>query len=261
MISLDNALWIATPLIETVVLGLIIYRRLWRLLPIFTIYCIWDICADIAYVPIQRFAHDSYLTFYLVETFIDSVLQFCVLVELAWSVLRPIRSSLPRSALVVVSGLILAVGMAIWPFSDVHAALSPEGHLLMHLLQTVSIMRIVFFLALAGCSQLLSIGWRDRELQVATGLGFYSIVNLGVAMLHTHSATSAQNSEWNQFVVGSYICSLLYWSISFAQQEAKRREFTPQMQNLLLAMAGVARADREALSGSSVTNEQGRRGR
>ena len=39
---------------------------------------------------------------------------------------------------------------------------------------TVSILRILFFLVLAGGSQLLSIGWRDRELQVATGLGFYS---------------------------------------------------------------------------------------
>jgi hypothetical protein len=51
-------------------------------------------------------------------------------------------------------------------------------------------------------------------------------------------------------VAASYTCSLLYWVYCFAQQEAKRREFTPQMQNFLLAMAGTARSTRVSLSDS-----------
>jgi hypothetical protein len=123
--------------------------------------------------------------------------------------------------------------------------------LLVHLQQTTSILRILLFLGMAGCSQLLSIGWRDRELQVATGLGVYSLVSVGVTMIQTHQSTGAHGSQYahlNQFVVGSFLCSLLYWVFSFAQKEAERREFTPQMQNLLLAVAGVARAERTALT-------------
>jgi hypothetical protein len=123
-------------------------------------------------------------------------------------------------------------------------------------MQTTSILRILFFLALAGCSQLLSIGWRDRELQVASGLGFYSLVSLAVAMLHTHQNMGPLYSHLQQVVVASYICSLLYWAVSFSQKEAVRREFSPQMQSLLLSVAGTARATRTALADSAVAKDR-----
>ena len=126
----------------------------------------------------------------------------------------------------------------------------------MRLLQTTAILRILFFLVLAGCSQLLSIGWRSRELQIATGLGFYSLVSLGVAMLHTHQTMGPLYRHLNQVEVASYLCSLLYWVFSFAQKEAERREFSPQMQNLLLAVAGAARSTRMALTDSTSDKER-----
>jgi hypothetical protein len=261
VMDLDNVLLLAYMLTEASVVGFLLYRRVWKILPIFTIYCGWDILVNLAALRVHNLhSQDAYLAFYLTETAIDSVLQFCVLVELAWSVLRPIRASLPRRALVVIGSMILAFGAAIWPFSAVHPTDTPQQVLvLLHLLQTVSVLRVIFFLALAGCSQLLSLSWRDRELQVITGLGLYSLVSLGVAMFHTHQADPMVNQMLNQLVIGSYICSLLYWVICFSQREAERQEFTPQMQNLLLAVAGVARADREALARKSVTDGQNSR--
>jgi hypothetical protein len=184
---------------------------------------------------------------------VDSVLLFGVLVELAWSILRPLRSSLPRRALVVVAGLILAVGVAIWPFAAISAAanVSREVAVLGRLQQTFSILRVLVFLALTAFSQLLSIGWRNRELQIATGLGFTSLVGLAVAMLHTHETTWTQYRHMNDLVIASYLCSLLYWIVSFAQKEAERREFSPQMQSLLLAVAGAARSTRMTIQDSS----------
>jgi len=95
---------------------------------------------------------------------------------------------------------------------------------------------------------LLSIGWRDRELQVATGLGFYSIVSMAVTVLQSHQGMGQQYVHLNQFVSASYVLSLAYWAFSFATKEAERREFTPQMQSFLLAMAGTARTTRIALA-------------
>ena len=258
--TVENQLWLAYVVVEAAVISLLLFRRAYRVVPIFVLYCCWDLLINVGSLPIRYYFSTGYLTYYIVETLIDSVLQFCVLVELAWSVLRPIRKSLPRFSLVAISLFILLLGATIWPFAAVHGIdLAPQGEFLMHLLQTVSVLRVLFFLALAGCSQLLSLSWRDRELQVITGLGIYSIVSLAVAMYHTHQASAAENSQFNLFVIGSYICSLVYWIICFSQREAERQEFTPQMQNLLLAMAGVARADREALARRTVTSAQGRR--
>jgi hypothetical protein len=248
----DNAVTLAYILIEIAVIGLLFYRRIWRILPIFCSYCIWDVVSNVAIYLIGLYSSPSgYFHAYFAETLIDSVWQFCVLVELAWSVLRPVRASLPRSALFVVAALILLAGAAIWPFSTFSAlshAASRQWVLMWQLQRTVAILRILFFLLLAAGSQLLSIGWRDRELQVATGLGFYSLVNIAVSMLESHQSTATQFINLHEFVVISFICSLLYWLVSFAQKQAERREFTPQMQNFLLAMAGVARTSRISMT-------------
>ena len=255
--SLDNALWLIGVVVEAAVVGLLVYRRVWRILPVFCIYCAWDLFSNAAGIPVFRFFPASYLTFYLANMVVDSALEFGVLIELAWSVLRPFRASLPRGAVVVVAGLVMALGAAIWPFAAIpgFGNLPPEYHHLMQLIQTTAILRILFFLALAGCSQLLSIGWRDRELQVATGLGFYSLVSLAVAMLHSHLTMGPQYEHLIQVVVVSYICTLLYWMISFSQKEVVRRDFSPQMQSLLLSVAGTARTTRIALADSEAAKK------
>ena len=175
--SLDNTIWIAGIVTEAAVVGLLVYRRIWRQLPLFCLYCVWDLAINLIGFLSQRFFPSGInWTTYLIQTAMDSVLQFCVLVEVAWSVLRPIRGSLPRFTIVVVGVILLVIGAAIWPFTTLPnlGQMPIEQQLLVHLQQAVAILRILFFLILAGCSQLLSLGWRDRELQVATGLGLYS---------------------------------------------------------------------------------------
>ncbi len=263
MISLDNLLSFVGIVAEAAVLALLLYRRVYKTLPVFCVYCVWDLSSNIASYSVLRYFPNAYASVYFADIIVDSALEFAILVELTWSVLRPLRASLPRSALVVVGVLILAAGAAIWPFSGLQglASFAPQIRNLVRVQQTVSILRIIFFMALAGCSQLLSIGWRNRELQVATGLGFYSLTSLAVTMLHTHQAMGPLYGHLKQIVISGYLCSLLYWVFSFAQKEAERREFSPQMQSLLLAVAGSARTTRVALSNSTPHEKRNPRNR
>jgi hypothetical protein len=258
-VSLDKVLWFSASVTEAAVIGLLLYRRVWRNFPIFVAYSIWTLAASVGVYAISRNLSSSvYLTTYLAEIIIDSILLFSVLVELAWSLLRPIRTSLSRGVLVPIAAIILTVGAAVWPFTIVPGArgLSWELITLLRLQQTVSILQIFIFLAFVASTQLLSIGWRDRELQIATGLGFTSLVGLAVTVLHAQPAFRLQYNHLNQLGVGAYLCSLLYWLVSFAQQEEQRREFTPQMQSMLLAVAGAARATRVGLADSSAGTER-----
>lgn len=253
LMNFDNAVWLVGILTESVLIGLLTYRRVWRTLPIFCSYLVWDVLSNLVALAVNHFYPAHYFRAYLAETIVDSALLFCVLVELAWSVLRPLRASLSRVALVAVAVIILIAGAAIWPFAGlqgIKGTTSSAGLFYAQLEQTTSILRILFFLVLAGGCQLLSISWRDRELQVATGLGLYSLVSLTAAMVNLHQTTASQYQHLAQFVTASYICCLIYWAVSFAQQEAERREFTPQMQKFLLAVAGAARSTRVALDDS-----------
>jgi hypothetical protein len=252
-VSLDNILWFAYIAVEAALVGVLLYRRIWRTLPLFLAYCFWDIVSNVTLYIVAIYYQGAYFPVYFIQTILDSALLFCVLVELTWSVLRPLRAALPRRSLFIVIALILVAGAIIWPFAAlpdlVHVA-SKQFLLYAQLQQTVSILRILFFLLLAGGSQFLSIGWRDRELQVATGLGFYSIVSVTASLLQGHETNASQLEHLNRFVVASFLCSLLYWFVSFTRKEAERRQFTPQMQNFLLAVAGAAHSTRVGLTES-----------
>jgi hypothetical protein len=236
---------------ETLVLALLIRRGVWKTLPIFCVYVAWALISDISsYLLSSRLPYESYFRYYLVQFTVDSVLQFVVLVELAWSILRPVRKSLPKGTIYVVALLLAVAGLVIWPLAGITnlSGYGPHSTLLFHLQGTVSILQVVFFLVLSACSQLLSIGWRDRELQVATGLGFYSIISLIASVMHNHAATTDIVHVLDQAKIVSYLCTLSYWVFSFSTKEQERKEFSPQMQHLLLQMGGGARANRVALT-------------
>lgn len=259
--TLDTELLFAGLITEAAVVGFSIYRRIYRTLPFFFAYLIWSLIGDAGqYVLIRLFprteAHpNTDLIIYAVDAVIDALFMFGVLLELSMSVLRPIRAALPRWVMPAIALVILAISAAIWPFakSPGFELLTVPSQLQIHLELTLSVLRILFFLALAGLSQLLSIGWRDRELQIATGFGVYSLATLSAALLHTSQTVGneALNSQFHvldQMASATYICSMIYWCICFFQRVPERREFTPQMQSFLLAMAGNARSARMALT-------------
>lgn len=252
--NLDTTLALAGIVAEAVILGLLIFRHVFKTLPLFSSYLAWSLINDIGQYFFARQFPQSEIQIYLVSSIIDSIFMFCVLIEVSMSILRPIRNYLPRWAILAVAVLFAIASGAVWALVKFPGfeRLSGPYQVIVHLNLTSSIIRIVFFLLLAGFSQLLSIGWRDRELQIATGFGFYALASLSVAVFHLNlgvtPALAQQYHLLDQILSASYVCSIGYWIISFAQKVPERREFTPQMQNFLVALAGNARATRVAMS-------------
>jgi hypothetical protein len=248
-VSTDSVLGFAGIGAEALLLATLLWKRAFRQFPVFCVYILLSVVADSVMMALGRLYPNHFFRAYVVEMSIDSVVQFGVLIELTWSVLRPIRDSLPRRFIFVIALLILLAGTAVWPIAGKLAlhGFTPEWYLMSRLEQTFAILRVIFFLGMAAFSQLLAIGWRDRELQVATGLGLYSLASLAAAVLHTHPSSALLYHHVDQVVALSYVCSLFYWVYSFLQQEAPRQEFSPRMQSLLLSVAGAARADRLAV--------------
>jgi len=256
--ALDTNLELISSLLQALVIGLLILRKIYKKLPLFFSYTIWVLFISAASTVIPGRYPSSYQQIFVVASIIDAAFMFCVLVELSMAVLSPLRSALPRWTVFAVAVLIAAAFGIIWPFAKPpgFGSLQPLSQIQVHLETTTAVLRILFFLALAGCSQWLSLGWRDRELQIGTGLGFYSFVTLSVSLLHMNLGTGTRDvlqtyHMLDQVAVGGYILSLLYWVVSFAQRVPERREFTPQMEGFLLALAGNARSASVSLSNSS----------
>lgn len=246
----DSAIFVLGVVAEVVLAALLIYRRAYRQWPVFTLYILWGLISDLGMRALQLRFPSSFIDIYIVEMSIDSLLQYGILIEIAHSVFRPFRASLPRWLIPTIAGLLLLLCAAAWPLTTLPrlAGLPPHWIFLIRLQQTFSYLRIAFFVTLAACSHLIAIGWRDRELQIASGLGFYSIVSLGVAVLHTHQFYSqAAFHRLDEAVSISYVCALVYWVACFVRPEPPRREFSPAMQHLLMTVSGAARDQRSAL--------------
>jgi hypothetical protein len=248
--TLDHALLISGMLGESIVLFLLLRGKVWRTLPLFCTFILWALLSDIFLGIIVWKFPDFYPKAYFYQLVPDSILQFAVLIELAWSVLRPSKAALPRGALYVLIALVVLTGAVIWPLAKMAMPANQSAHaeLFVHFQQTIAILRVVCFLVMAGFSQVLAIGWKDRELQVATGFGFFAIISLIVAVLHSHQ-DFGKSYEWLDTAVSfSYFGTLAYWVLSFSTREQERREFSPQMQQILVQMGGGARTGRIALT-------------
>ncbi len=253
-LSLDTILWLSGILAEATVVALCIRSKMLRSRPVFSFYLIWSLFVDLLLYSINKHFPQQYFHAYEVEMTADAVFQFAVLVELGWTVLRPIRASLPKQSILILALLIIFAGAIIWPLvaKTMPQWLVPPNRFFVQLQQTFAVLRITICIALAGFSQMLSIGWRNRELQIATGLGFYSMFSLAVSVIHNHQTLGPIYLALDQLVAASYVCSLIYWIVSFAQQEEERHEFTPQMQSFLLAVTGAARSARVAADSMAV---------
>ncbi len=239
---------------EILLIFLMSRGRVYRAFPIFFLYLCWSLFSDsfLYYVRVAL-PYATFYHIYRIQLTVDSLMIFALLVEVAWSVLSPIRKSLPKYSWLGIALLVAVGGLILWPIAGFNAPdyLDHVGTSYFRMQQTAAILRAVFFLALAGFSQVLSIGWRDRELQIATGLGFFSIISLAVAILHIHQQAGTPSYIWLDRVGSiSYLAALVYWDYAFATRPAERREFSPQMQSMLLAVAGTARSTRIALSDS-----------
>jgi hypothetical protein len=258
----DTVPWICGLVAEIALIVVLSRICVYRKLPAFFVFVCWSFFCDALVFGLQSwypsvFSQYSqvYFRIYEIQLVIDSAVIFAVLVELTWSVLRPVRSSLPRRSWIAIAVLIALAGLLLWPLAGltVPPNLTPEGRNFFRIQQTFAILRVVVFLAMAGLSQLLSIGWRNRELQVATGLGFYSIVSLAITVVHTHQIVGTQYHWIDQVGVFSYLGTLSFWVLAFATKEAERQKFSPQMENFLLLVGGTAKASRVALNDFMVT--------
>ena len=239
---------------EAAIILLMLRGRTYTAFPIFFFYLCWSLFSDALLYYVRVDHGDSFYKVYIFQLSIDSAMIFALLVELAWSIVKPIRKSLPKRSLAGIIALFALGALVIWPIAGFVAPpkQSADWMTLFRLQQTPAILRAVFFLSLAAFSQVLSISWRDRELQIATGLGFFSIASLAATILHTHTQFSAASFLWLDRSVGiSYLAALVYWAYCFARQPAERREFTPEMRSMLLAIAGAARTTRVEIEQSA----------
>jgi hypothetical protein len=211
--SIDLTLWLAGILMETVLLALVVWKRVYRTLPVFACFLVWCLLSDAGMALANQFPN-AYLPATLVNITVDALLQLAILAELGRAVVTHNRVSPPsKVVLVLLTGVavILAGSINKWSIPT-HLPLLDMLYLV--LLQLLAVLRVVFLLTLVWWSSLHGLRWPARELRIVTGLGFYIIATLSVAILHSHNMGGMEYHWLDQLLVGAYLWTLSYWILA-----------------------------------------------
>lgn len=239
-------------LAEVTLLVVLLVRRQYRQFPIFTCYIAFNVCSDlaVALLSLQSGGNQaSWVALFLLPP--QYLLEIGVLVEIGWRLLKPINDSLPRQAFKVfltVSVIAVLAGVALALHVDPHSTGIYEK-LKFPLDITVGLLRMILFLAMLAFAELLGIGWKDKVLQLAMGLSFYSSLDLAGSLIQGHFGVS---QIANHLKGGAYLVELGFFIWVFTTKEAERRDFSPQMQQFLVTLSTRVRSTRSAIERSEV---------
>lgn len=254
-----DSIGIAAGLILQAWLCIVIFRKgLARFYPIFFLYLLLNLAED----PLSWCLNpggDAYRHYYYAVTILDYVLQLLILFEIGRNVFRPSRRSIPVPIVPVATVALLLCAIVAASFSRPAQLIGAEQLVRISLQITfaLAILKILLFAALAGFAQVLGIGWKNHVLQLATGLAFYAGISLLVQISSSHVPTSdrqiyiAHLSRLMQIQSAAYNLTLIFWIWAFSRNEAPRKDFTPQMQEVLVTIAESAKRTRLSVTRST----------
>ncbi len=242
--------------LEFAVFVVLIRRKIYRVFPVFCLFMAESFASGlIMMISVKHLTTNQYYHAYVIDFSLSSVLQVALLMELLWASLKPLKNSMPRYSGLILGIMLLLACAVLWPIvgASIPPRLDTFSNIYFHILKITATLRICIFLVIAGFSRLLAIGWKNRELQIATGLGFYSLVFMVVTLLHTYGPINSWYHFYDQLTVISFIFVLFYWLLSFLKPEPERKIIAPQMDETLLLLGGAVKSYRVAVTDSVVT--------
>lgn len=255
----DNLLWIASDGGQALILAILLARGLYRTFPLFFSYGLWNLASDLLLFLVltanHGYLYQHYAAAYYSAGVITYLLEIAVLVEVAANVLRPAAKAFPFRMLYCFLPVMVFVGIGSFFFAKwVNPA--PFHGLRFFLLAdtTAAFLCLITFILIAGFSQVLGLSWKNHVLQLTTGLAFFSIMELLMEIMQSQLRAGPSYSKdyqfWSHFGVVGYIGTVFFWCYAFLKKEAPRKEFSPQMQKILVSLSGSAKRQTAVLARS-----------
>src|SRR6202167_2134530 len=233
-------------LAEISLLVLLLVRRQYKSFPVFTLYIAFNLFNDVVVGALGGLlSHQVGQSVALAMLPLQYLIELGVLLEIAWHVLRPVHASLPPGTVkVFIAFIVAAVAGGALLATQVHPTGNKVYDIKAPMDLTVGLLRISIFVLTVAFAHVLGIGWKDRVLQLATALSFYSAADLIVSLGERHNR-GPNTLEPLRGVAYLFELSFLVWA--FTTKDVRRREFSPQMEQFLVTLAGRAKLARTAL--------------
>ena len=239
--SLDLALWAGGFLGNLTLLLVLFYRRRARSFPFFTaLITLGVVQTIILYLVRACGARSSYFITYWSLTLLDTMLQLCIVYEVASRVFRPLDvwAQDLRNSFAWLVGFSISVALALaWmespPASTWMEALNARGNLFGAALMSE------LFVAMMALSVTARFPWRAHVAKIAQGLGVYSLLSVLIETGHSYPGigSNLQSSILLSYVrMVVYLGCVTYWIVALWRDEQPGRVMPPELQQKMFTL-------------------------
>jgi len=184
-----DALWIAHPALQSMVVVAMVRRKLHRSFPFFFAYVVWQIAVFAVIFPVSR-SHSYSLFFYLswATSGVSAGLGFKVIHEIFVDIFRPYHTLKDMgSVLFKWAGLVMLLVAGVVAASNSVTEQGPLVQAIITLQRSVRVIQVGLILFLLVFSKYLGISWKQRSFGIALGFGGFAGAELAAVALRSGS--------------------------------------------------------------------------
>lgn len=235
---LDNVLWAAGFLGHVALLVVLLVRRRWQAVPVFTLLVTFQVLVTAVLFPISRYGSwHTYVLAYWITVFGDYCFQLVLLLEIARAVLRPTGTWIQdarRSFLLWSAGALLVAAIFALTVGPPSARGLDLWEVRARLL--TSLLTCELFIAIALAANRLGLPWRSHIMALGQGITIWALISLLGDVGHVALGWSLEFVVFDHLRMFVYLAVLVFWAIVFWVPEPARAPLSPEMQDYLLAL-------------------------
>jgi hypothetical protein len=208
--TLLYALWIAQPILETVIAVVMLRRGQHRTFKYFFAYLVAQVLSFAVLFPTYRYNESAYFYVSEVATAISVALGFMVIYEAFLDVFRPFHTLRDLGTVLFKwAGLVMLLVAGVVSVSTNSRDIGPWMQAILTAQRCVRLIQVGMVLFLLIFARYLGVSRRQHSFGIALGFGGFAIVELAViAILSAYSVSEVALSVVN---VGAYNGAILVW--------------------------------------------------
>jgi hypothetical protein len=223
--NIQLALWIAHPVLELSLAGLMFWRRLHRTFPVFFAYIVFQVVNFLVLFPIYRYGSTmAYFYAYWLSAAVSLAIGFKVIHEIFLDVLRPypnlkdLGTLLFKWAALVMLLVAIVVTAASQSGDD-----TPLGQAVIIVQRCVRVIQCGLIMFLLFFSRHLGVSRRQLSFGIALGFGSFASIELVILALASGGQVHLDTSTLSVINTAAYGCSIVTW-IAYSSLKATSRE-------------------------------------
>jgi hypothetical protein len=207
-------LWIAPHLLQLVIAGIMVRRKLARVFPVFFAYTCFEVIEFgilFTFSRIHPIATHSYFRLYCATAVVSTGLRFGIILGIVGQLVQRYavltEAAKPFFRWSTVGLLIAALGFAAYAGGDI----SNHSWFVLNMLnRTALILQTGILVSIFAFSRYLNLSWRNQVFGIALGIGIYATVDLVAAAIQSQTGF-LYGSLLSYISMAAYHCSVLIW--------------------------------------------------